>query len=81
MALTKKPSKIGIDEFIENTTDIQANAKQTPKKRIQFTHTIDPLILERVDQKAQEMGLTRAALVNIFIINGLNKGAIIDGNE
>jgi len=81
MALTKKPSKIGIDEFIENTTDIQANAKQAPKKRIQFTHTIDPLILERVDQKAQEMGLTRAALVNIFIINGLNKGATIDGNE
>ncbi|MBS7829366.1 hypothetical protein J7554_09550 [Wohlfahrtiimonas chitiniclastica] len=81
MALTKKPSKIDIDGFIGNTTDIQANAKPIPKKRIQFTHTIDPLILDRVDQKAQEMGLTRAALVNIFIINGLNKGAIIDGNE
>lgn len=78
MALTKKPSKKDVNNFIENTSDIKNSSS---KKRVQFTHTIDPNVLEKIDLKAQELGLTRAALVNIFIINGLHKGATIDGSE
>ena len=49
MALTKKPSKKDVNNFIENTSDIKNSSN---KKRVQFTHTIDPNVLEKIDLKA-----------------------------
>lgn len=45
MALTKKPSKKDVNNFIENTSDIKNSSS---KKRVQFTHTIDPNVLEKL---------------------------------
>lgn len=43
-------------------------------RKEQVTITIAPLILDRVDERAARMGLSRAAWINVCINQGLESG-------
>lgn len=74
MAIGKKATKKDVEQFIENTADKQVTKKAQDKiKRVQFSHTTTPEMLEQIDAKAAEIGLTRAGLVNLFISMGLKR--------
>ena len=50
-------------------------------KRVQITLTIAEPILDRVDQVAAELGQSRAAVINLAIMQMLQSGLRIDGGE
>lgn len=54
-----------------------------PKKRNkeQISLTIDPALLEAIDEYASHIGLSRAATISIACRQFLKRGAIIDGAE
>ncbi|MDF1897217.1 ribbon-helix-helix domain-containing protein [Rahnella contaminans] len=90
MAITKPPkktneanAKLKLDAFIEGAPDGQSAKKKgvIKGKKQQITLTITPEILDQLDQKAGDLGLSRAALINIGIRHVLNEGAMIGGKK
>lgn len=86
MAITKPPKKQDVnskaqDAFIEAAPDGQSGKKRgvIKGKKQQITLTVDPEMLDRLDQKAEESGLSRAALINIGIRHVVNEGAKVGG--
>lgn len=73
MAIVKKSSKKELEKFIENTADFKVKGHNVKPKKVQFTHTINLETLKELDDRANEIGLTRAGLVNLFISMGLKK--------
>lgn len=94
MAITKKPDKpaqdtntSAADVFISGAPDA-GGVQPAPKprrvrkgKRVQITLTIAEPILDRVDQVAADLGQSRAAIINLAIMQMLQSGLRIDGGE
>lgn len=92
MAITKKPDKpaqdtstSAADAFISGAPDaggVQPAPSRVRKgKRVQITLTIAEPILDRVDQVAADLGQSRAAIINLAIMQMLQSGLRIDGGE
>lgn len=73
MAIIRKSSKKTLENFIENTAEFKVKEQNVKPKKVQFTHTINIETLKELDERANEIGLTRAGLVNLFISMGLKK--------
>jgi Ribbon-helix-helix protein, copG family len=72
MAITR-PAKKTTETFIGAAPD--AGRKGVIRgRREQITLTIAPDLLARVDQMAERMGQSRAALINLFIYRGVEGG-------
>ncbi|CAI1209278.1 CopG family transcriptional regulator [Serratia marcescens] len=71
------------EAFINSAPDGAATRRKgvVKGKRQQITLTIDPEILDRLDVKAAEDGVSRAALINIAIRQLLNRGATVGGGS
>lgn len=67
MAITKKPTDPArpgsADAFIEGAPDAGHHAGVRRGRRRQITLTIPPELLARVDARAAELGLSRAAFI------------------
>ncbi|HGM7842356.1 TPA: CopG family transcriptional regulator [Serratia marcescens] len=90
MAIVKPPRKISpssedsaAETFINSAPDGSTTRRKgvVKGKRQQITLTIDPEILDRLDVKAAEDGVSRAALINIAIRQLLNRGATVGGGN
>lgn len=82
MAITKPkprlaPAVNAEDTFISGAPDSprQPTGRGIRKgKKEQVTITIAPSVLDRVDERAARMGLSRAAWINVCINQGLESG-------
>lgn len=86
MAIQKPPKKNDgyqdkiLNDFINSAPDSAKKTRGVKKgKKQQITVTITPEIIEQLDKKAEETGLSRAALINIGIRHILNQGTVIGG--
>jgi hypothetical protein len=66
-----------VSEFIGSAPDASTPEKSQGglkrSKRAQISHTLPPDLLEKADDKAVAMGLTRAGLINLALSEYLNK--------
>lgn len=78
MAIVKKPANSkAINDFISRAPD--AGPKYVKKgKKVQITLTIAMPLLEKVDEMAERLGQSRAAVINFAIFQGLESGLQID---
>ncbi|HGJ5891561.1 MAG TPA: ribbon-helix-helix domain-containing protein [Arsenophonus apicola] len=88
MAIQKPPKRNdekhdkSLEKFINSAPDSLIQRKGVKKgKKQQITVTITPEIIEQLDKKAEETGLSRAALINIGIRHILNQGTTVGGKE
>jgi Ribbon-helix-helix protein, copG family len=87
MAITKKPSKpTTADAFISGAPDAAATAPEAPRrvrkgKKVQITLTIAEPLLARVDERAAQLGQSRAAVINLAIFQALETGLRIEGGD
>ncbi|MGL5334621.1 MAG: CopG family transcriptional regulator [Enterovibrio sp.] len=94
MAITKRPTKISVEEFISGapdaaaiaTTAVETASEQSPRRvrkgnKIQITLTMAESTLERVDELAGQMGQSRAALINLAVTQMLQSGLRIDSEK
>lgn len=88
MTIQKLPKKIekikenALNNFINLAPDSQSKKSGVMKgKKQQITVTISPDIIEQLDKKAEDTGLSRAALINIGIRHVLNEGAKVGGKN
>lgn len=89
MAITKRPPKapeknLAEDAFISGAPDA-GSEKPSPKrvrkgKKIQITLTISEPLLDRVDELADQLGQSRAGVINLGIVQMLERGLILDKN-
>lgn len=92
MAIKKVPKPVTTNDaavaaFIGGAPDAEAGGegKNEPRKgvrkgkRVQISHTISDDLLARVDAMASELGMSRAALLNMAALQLLERGAVIDG--
>lgn len=90
MAITKRPPKapeknLAEDAFISGAPDAGSETKAPPKrvrkgKKIQITLTISEPLLDRVDSLADQLGQSRAGVINLGIVQMLERGLILDKN-
>ena len=88
MTITKKPAKAAndaVEKFIGAAPDASAEPGK-PKyvqkgKKIQISLTIAQPLLERVDYLAQRLSLSRAAVINLAIHQGMERGIAVDGEK
>lgn len=85
MAITRPRTKSSkeADDFISRAPD---SGKAAPAKKVvkgvqkgskrQITLTISPALLERVDGLAEELGQSRAAVINMAIYRAVEHGLI-----
>ena len=88
MAIAKKPkAQVDQDSFIKGAPDSGAGTvKPTGKrgrpakadKKIQITLTIAEPTLKQVDELAQSLSLSRAAVINLAIHQGMSHGISVD---
>lgn len=85
MAITRPKPKApestpAVDAFISGAPDAARAPKPTMlgNKR-QISLTINPALLDKVDEMAAEMGQTRAAIINMAIYRMVEHGVTIDG--
>lgn len=84
MAITKKPTKpAAADAFISGAPDASAPTEEAPRrvrkgKKVQITLTIAEPLLSRVDERAAQLGQSRAAVINLAIVQALESGLRID---
>jgi hypothetical protein len=82
MAITRAKSKTApakADAFIAKAPD--AAPKRVRKgNKVQISLTITPALLDRVDALAQELGQSRAAIINLSIHRTVEHGLSLDGN-
>ena len=82
--LKPKPEKKAVDfnskevqDFIEIRPRTAAKRKYKLKgKKVVITLTMNPDDLDRVNEVAADLGMTRAALLNMWIQQQLKKGAV-----
>ncbi len=72
MTIVKRPQpaekqlEIDVERFIESAPDAGAGRKTISRRkgnRVPISLTIDPLLLERVDERAGQIGMSRAAFM------------------
>lgn len=92
MAITKKKPAAetkAADDFISGAPDastVHAASAPKPKyvkkgKKVQITLTIAMPLLEKVDEMAERLGQSRAAVINFAIFQGLESGLQIDPSK
>lgn len=92
MAITKKPSKAKsvaaeAEAFISGAPDAPAiTIKEKPVRvrkgnKVQITLTISEVLLDRVDEMAGQIGQSRAAVINLAVMQMLQRGLHIDGEK
>ncbi|HGY0482211.1 TPA: ribbon-helix-helix domain-containing protein [Salmonella enterica subsp. enterica serovar Derby] len=90
MAIQKKPKtpvpdtkSEAVDKFINSAPDARQPVKKgvAKGKKQQITITMDPELIERIDQAAAENGQSRAAFINMSCINVLDYGLQIAGKK
>lgn len=89
MAITRKPAKAAsavaseaadpADAFISGAPDADADAPPAPRRvrkgrKVQITLTITEPLLERVDELAEQLGQSRAAVINLAVVQMLERG-------
>lgn len=89
MSITKLPKKqptaaAAADAFIAAAPDASAAAPEKPRrvrkgKKVQISLTIAEPLLEQVDDLAQRLSLSRAAVINLAISQGMEHGIKVDG--
>jgi hypothetical protein len=90
MVITKKPTKstpaatAAVDAFIFGAPDATAVASEVPRRvrkgrKVQITLTITELLLARVDELAGQLGQSRAAVINLAVVQMLETGLRIEG--
>lgn len=65
------------DDFIAAAPDAKAKSA-TKKKKQQISLTIAPALLEKIDELANELGQSRAAVINLAIYRAVEKGLLKD---
>lgn len=93
--ITKKPQPIAavkpagkadedkIDAFIAGAPDSAGAAKtaKPPKQnKVQISLTIDPELLQMMDEKGDSVGMSRAAAISLACRQFIERGAIIKGD-
>ena len=93
MAITRKPSKPAspasteaADAFISGAPDAGVDASPAPHRvrkgcKVQITLTIAEPLLERVDGLAGQLGQSRAAVINLAVVQMLERGLRLGGGE
>ncbi|WP_270668110.1 MULTISPECIES: hypothetical protein [unclassified Aeromonas] len=93
MAITKKPTKpaqdataAAADAFISGAPDAAAATPEAPRRvrkgrKVQITLTITEPLLDRVDELASQIGQSRAAVINLAVMQMLQSGLRIEGEE
>jgi hypothetical protein len=82
MAITKaKPRHVQTaDEFISGAPDAESKPRGVKKgNKQQISLTIAPALLEKIDAMADELGQSRAAIINMAIYRAVEHGLSIDG--
>lgn len=84
MAITKKPIKpisgvITADTFISGAPDAPRRVRKG--KKVQITLTITEPLLSRVDEMAEQIGQSRAAVINLALVQMLEAGLRIESCE
>ena len=83
----RKPKKENLeDKYISAAPDAQSQDKREARKKlkgnkVQISLTIAPEILRKVDEMAAELGLSRAALINLAIYQGIENGIRVEKYE
>ena len=93
MAITRKPSRPAspasteaADAFISGAPDADVGTSQVPRRvrkgrKVQITLTIAEPLLDRVDELAGQIGQSRAAVINLAVMQMLQSGLRIEGEE
>ena len=90
MAIQKKPKSSlpatnaeALEKFINSAPDAKQPVKKgvVKGKKQQITITMDPELIERIDEAAAENGQSRAAFINMSCINILDYGLQIAGKK
>jgi hypothetical protein len=84
MAITKPKPKApaaSVEAFIEGAPDGAASKPRGVRKgnKQQISLTIAPVLLEKIDQLAKELGQSRAAVINLALYRAVEHGLVIDG--
>lgn len=86
MSITGKPTKTtgataseAADAFIAGAPDAGVDTPPTPRRvrkgrKVQITLTITEPLLERVDELAGQLGQSRAAVINLAVVQMLERG-------
>jgi len=86
MSITKKPTKTvtpatteAASAFISGAPDAAAAPPTSPRRvrkgrKVQITLTITEPLLERVDELAGQLGQSRAAVINLAVVQMLERG-------
>ena len=86
MAITRKPTKTAeavaseaADAFIAGAPDAGVDAPPAPRRvrkgrKVQITLTLTEPLLERVDELAGQLGQSRAAVINLAVVQMLERG-------
>jgi hypothetical protein len=76
MAITKPKAKT-IDAFIAGAPDADTKAKGVQKgNKLQISLTIDPELLNQIDELAAELRLSRAGFINKALYRAVKKQII-----
>lgn len=76
----KAADSAAADAFISGAPDSAPKVRGVRKgKRQQISLTIKPELLDKVDELADELGQSRAAIINMAIYRAVEHGLIIDG--
>lgn len=91
MAITKKPAKkakttaenTAVEAFVSGAPDAPAASPSRVKKgrKVQITLTITEPLLDRVDRLADQLGQSRAAVINLAVVQMLESGLNIEGSN
>jgi hypothetical protein len=78
MAITKPKPKIAtVDTFISGAPDAEVKPKGIKRgNKQQISLTIAPALLIKIDALAEELGQTRAALINMAIYRAVEHGLL-----
>lgn len=77
MAITKPKLKASAEDFIAAAPDADVKPKGVKKgNKQQISLTIAPALLERIDHLAEELGQSRAAVINMAIYRAVEHGLI-----
>lgn len=91
MTITKKPvksmpaaSEAAADAFISGAPDAAVVTPGSPRRvrkghKVQITLTIAEPLLDRVDELASQIGQSRAAVINLAVMQMLQSGLRITG--
>lgn len=74
----KTPQDVAIETFIDAAPDsvkvveaVKPSSKDNGRKQI--SHTLPPELLEKIDKRANSLGLTRAGFMNYVLSEYVNK--------